>query len=153
MLKINQDVRIKAVFAEYEKRNIIRNLSEATLNHHRGYFNVFMKFIEDDSFLITDLTKTVIDDFIIYQKQKGIKGISINTSLRSIRAFVNYCIEMDHIQPMKLPMVKQEESLKEVYTREDLERLLKKPNLKTSSFGIWEHRKLCVNQFSYMDNN
>ena len=60
--------------------------------------------------------------------------ISINTRLRGIRTILYYAMEKGYLQPFKIKLIKAVKKIKPTYTEEELERLLKKPDIKKTNF-------------------
>jgi len=63
-----------------------------------------------------------------------LNNVSINTHLKNIRAFVNYCISLGYTEEFKIKLLRVEKTVKETYTDSELAILLQKPNLKKCNF-------------------
>lgn len=61
--RTNNYLTVQEAFDEYQRYNARRNLSEQTLIHKEQHIKRFYEFIDDDNFLIKDVTKNVVDDF------------------------------------------------------------------------------------------
>ena len=103
-------------------------------------FNVFHRFLEDETFLISDATLATVNGFILELRSDRhvCNDMAINTYLRGLRAFLYYCMEMDYMADFKIRIPKVDKKLKETYTDTELNVLLKKPNLKTSGFSEYK---------------
>ena len=79
--------------------------------------------------------------FIIYLRSTSkANEITINTYLRTMRAFLYFCMDCGYLEQYKIVMPKVEKKVKETYTDQELERLMKKPNINKCSFTeyrIW----------------
>lgn len=67
-------------------------------------------------------------------KEQGLKTVSINTRLRAIRSYFNFLYKQKHIRknPVKdIKLLKDRKEIVQTFTNEQLERLLKQPNLRT----------------------
>lgn len=62
-------------------------------------------------------------------KPKPVSPQTVNYYLRSYRAFGNFCEEQGYIEVFKCPIKEVDPPLKDVYTKSELERLLKEPSL------------------------
>lgn len=131
---IKEDLTVQEAFEKYQRYNELRNLSIHTLEHKEVNHKRFMQYLDNDNFLIKDIKKKIIDDYTFYLKKDGLKAVSINTNLRSIRAFINWAADNDYLEPFKITNLKQEEIIKETYSEAQLEKLLKKPNIKKCTF-------------------
>ena len=50
-----------------------------------------------------------------------------NHYIRSVKVFLYWCMEQDEIAPFKIKMVKAQETIKDVYTQEELCALIQPP--------------------------
>lgn len=122
-------------FEMFIKRCIIRNLSAQTVKTYRNHYAVFSKCVGGAEG-ISDITSNTVDDFIIYLKEQNqCNDISINSYLRTIRTFLYYMMEQDYVKKFKIDKLKVDKKIKEVYTDAELKLLLRKPNMKSCSFG------------------
>lgn len=86
-------------FEKYIKKCTIRNLSEKTICVYRKHYNILVEYIDKNS-PISNITSDIMDDFIIYVKEThNCNDISINSLLRTIRAFLYYAIDNENISP------------------------------------------------------
>ena len=56
--------------------------------------------------------------------------------IRSVKVFLYWCMEQDEIAPLKIKMVKAQETIKDVYTQEELCALIQPPK-REDSFVVW----------------
>lgn len=128
-ITINQQTydTIDVAFKKYCNHLIVQNLSKKTIQSYKSDFNLFCKVI-DNTLPVKNLDTSLIDEFIVYMMQNTNRKItSINSSLRSIRAFVYYCFDYYNLPRFKIKMVKNQESHKPPYTDEEIEKLLEMP--------------------------
>ena len=99
----------------------VNNASPSTITYYNQSLGKFGEFLKG-----REITQKVVNE---YKKElmNTVKPTSVNTYLRGLRAFINYC---DY--PIEVKLVKEEEIIKEIYTEQELKLLLKKP--KKSSF-------------------
>lgn len=107
-----------------------KNLSDATIKNYDVQFRKFNMWYNGNPEGITDDT---IMDYVEHLKEQ-VKPVSINTSLRHLKAIFNFWAGQGYMQPVKIHFLKYQEELKEVYTDEELKELLKKPNMKKCNF-------------------
>jgi integrase/recombinase XerD len=141
-IKLNKNdvnITMKDAFESYQKQSKIRNLSDYTVKYQNTYFNKFMKFIDNDDFLIKDINMDIIDDYILDMMEKGNKPKSINTALIALNAFLHWCMDNNYCERFKTKLVKKDEIIKETYSEEQLKLLLKKPDLEKSSFAQYRN--------------
>ncbi len=131
---IKEDLTVQEAFEKYQRYNELRNLSIYTIEHKEVSHKRFMQYLKNDNFLIKDIDKDLIDDYTFHLKEGGLKAVSINTNLRSVRAFINWAADNNYLEGFKITNLNQEETIKETYSDTQLERLLEMPNIKKCSF-------------------
>lgn len=128
--------------SQYERGN-----SKATLDFYRRFYKKYTAYIMDclnttpKELPIEHLTSGVAQSaFIHYLETLNINQQTINSYLRGFRAFGNFCEEEGYIDGFKCPIKEVEPPIKEVYSDEELQRLLRKPDI--SNFV--EFRSYCI---------
>lgn len=128
------NLTVENMFSTYIKKCTIKNLSNQTIKGYTINYHVFEKFIGDDT-LISTVNKNTIDDYILYLRENNhCNDITINSYLRSIRAFLYFCMEGGYLERFTISIPKADKKLKETYTEDELKLLLKKPDIKTCDF-------------------
>lgn len=116
----------------------VQNLSEKTLKVYKNHFGLFALTIDVNT-PINSVTSAAIDDFILYLKENNkCNDTTINSYLRSIRAFLYYCMEESYLPSFNVCMIRSENKIKETYSNAELERLLTKPDINTCSFSTYK---------------
>jgi integrase/recombinase XerD len=125
---------LQEAFEQFIKMCKLKNLSPKTTETYEVHYGIFTKFIDSNT-PVAGINRTVIDDYIMYLKQKGtIKDITVNTYLRSLRVFFNYLMEQNLLGQFTVQMLKVDKDIKETYTDKELKLLLTKPNIKKCDF-------------------
>lgn len=75
----------------------------------------------------SQINQTVINEYILYLNDAYENKITVNSLLRNIRTFCNWLYKRQYAPKVKIPVKKNYEVNKEVYTQEELKLLLKKP--------------------------
>lgn len=137
----SSSLSIQDCFDKYIKKCTVRNLSEKTISVYRKHYRILAEYFDVQS-PISSITSDIMDDFIVYVKEThNCNDISINSLLRSIRAFLYFAMENGNISPVfTIHMLKTEKKIKPTYSNEELSLLLKKPNKDKCSFTefrIW----------------
>ncbi len=92
------------------------------------------------------ITKEVYENYIIYlQANTEANDQSIYSYCNGLRTILNYLMNNGFIEPFQIKLPKKEKKLKETYTDQELERLLKKPDLKKCNFS--EYRGWVLTNF------
>lgn len=92
----------------YEQR--FRNNSEATIKYYSVYLGEFLEWLASaDITEVEQLTIKEYKDFAVYLTGKDLKAVSVNTKLRSVKAFYNFLIDEEKINDCgrKLKLIKQ----------------------------------------------
>lgn len=140
----------------------VRNLANDTIEYYEKAFCYFNNFIneeylceykedyeKDDEKREIDISKYIgqetINQYILYMRNKNLKISTINIRLRGIRSILYYFMKKGYIEQFEIKQAKEDERIPELYTDEEIEILIKKPNLKTCSFA--EYRSWVVVNF------
>lgn len=93
-----------------------------TIKTYKEKSNSFLKFIGND-FLCADITEKVIEE---YKKEllKTNRETSVNTHLTHLRTIFNFAKERGYMTDVKISKLEAQEKIKNVYSKEELERLL-----------------------------
>ena len=107
--------------------------AEATLNGYRYDITRFLKFLSDEQLAVNEAG---FKRYVIHLTDSGMTANSVNHYIRSVKVFLYWCMEQDEIAPFKIKMVKAQETIKDVYTQEELCALIQPPK-REDSFVIW----------------
>ena len=107
--------------------------AEATLNGYRYDITRFLKFLSDEQLTVNEAG---FKRYVIHLTDSGMTANSVNHYIRSVKVFLYWCMEQDEIAPFKIKMVKAQETIKDVYTQEELCALIQPPK-REDSFVIW----------------
>lgn len=122
----------RELFAEFMLSIKVKGRSEYTLRSYKYHNKYFSEFLGADT-LCRDITESTLEDYILYiQDVKQItNGITINSYLRNISPIIKFGVKKRYIlQDFEIPVVKYQETFKEIYTTEELQTLLQKPKKK-----------------------
>ena len=107
--------------------------AEATLNGYRYDITRFLKFLSDEQLAVNEAG---FKRYVIHLTDSGMTANSVNHYIRSVKVFLYWCMEQDEIAPFKIRMVKAQETIKDVYTQEELCALIQLPK-REDSFVVW----------------
>lgn len=131
---VNSVITAKEAFQEFCSMKKRDNISEATIKDYEMMFKIFSEYfdVQKSCLEITEDTFNGYKDFL-----KGTRDNvnTINTYLRHMRAIFNYFIQRGYTNSFKMQLIKADETIKEVYTDEEIERLLKRPDILKCSFS------------------
>ena len=107
--------------------------AEATLNGYRYNITRFLKFLSDEQLAVNEAG---FKRYVIHLTDSGMTANSVNHYIRSVKVFLYWCMEQDEIAPLKIKMVKAQETIKDVYTQGELCALIQPPK-REDSFVVW----------------
>ena len=99
--------------------------AQATIRGFKYKILPFVNWLNANNF--PHISQAVVNEYILYLNTHYENKITVNSLLKNIRAFCNWLYERDYAPKVKIPVKKNYEVTKEVYTKEELQVLLKKP--------------------------
>lgn len=134
----NANLTIEELFQTYVKKCIIKNLSERTIkNYQRIIANSHVLLVVQLQ-LMKSIAIPLMILFFILEKNNNCNGITINSYLRSIRAFLYFCMDGGYLEQFTIHIPKVDKKIKETYTEQELKLLLKKPDIKQCNFKEYQ---------------
>lgn len=132
------NLSIQEAFDLFIRKCKIKNLTDLSISSYEKKMVHFYEFI-DKSEPLTAVTKDTVDDYILWLRENTeANDITINSYLRSVRAFLYFCMEDRYIPTFKIQLIKAEKKIKETYTDDELVRLLEKPDVDNCSFSCYK---------------
>lgn len=121
-------------FSEFMVYQEEKGNSKATLDYYRRFYVKFCKFFESIKSDVKDTPITVLTKLkglqLWFTKSLGDVDVQTqNNYLRAYRSFGNYCEEIGYVQGFKCTIKEVEPKIKQVYTDEDIAKLLVKPSI------------------------
>lgn len=133
---------IAQLFPRFLTAKSAQGVSAKTLTTYRTHFQCIGKHI-DLSIPIRELARSDIDSLIVSMRYSGLAHNSISSYVRVFRTFLHWCNEEGYTT-LEFPNMRDKETVKEVYTDEELARLLEKPE-RDSDFA--EYRNWVIINF------
>lgn len=136
-LKINNNSTktIEECYSEYMDYCKSIGLRQTTLvSKQRFYTYELLKYVSVND-EVNIITQKKVEEWINYMIDYGYKGNTYQTFVIKLKAFLTYCFTREYLKEfeVKIPNIVLEK--KEVYTEEELKKLLKKPDLDTCVVG------------------
>ena len=116
-----------------------RGVKDKTLSTYKQHFHSISKRL-DVTLPLNRLNTAELDKMVLSMREEGLSASSINSYTRTLKVFFSWCNEEGHTD-LNIKIFKAPETVKEVYTDEELLILLKKPE---ANCNFCEYR----NQFS-----
>lgn len=132
-MNTSKNLSVESAYELFIRKCRIKNLSQATITSYNNKVIPFVEFCNSGE--ISAVTVDTVDTFTdMLKKEHNVNDVSVVSYLRSVRAFLYYCMECNYMTSFKIHLPKCNKEIKEIYTDEQLEKLLKKPDTNTCSF-------------------
>lgn len=146
-VEVLDECRIQRAAEEFFVNNKVKGLAEATQKAYKNYVCDFMHWLDTyvtENILLVEITSDILDEFLVYKDNKGVKKVSQATIMNHLRRFFRFCHSRNYMNEIELTIPKYEKEMKEPYTAEELKLLLVRP--KSTNWVEW--RNWCmVNYF------
>lgn len=130
---------VQKAFEQFQKSNVIKNLSPATIDFYARKMQPFFDFIGDTNQPLESLTEMTVDNYILHLKSRNINDTTTNIHLRAVRAFLYWCMERGYLESFPIRMIRADIPVKEPYSPAELNLLLKKPDMTRCSFSEYRN--------------
>lgn len=117
LLKANSCPTIDEAISIYLRKCTVKNMSERTIRLYRIDIADFLKYCAEEIEFINEITSSTVDNYIQTRRQsQSCSQITINSHLRSIRAFLYWAMEERYItNPFTVTIPKTEKKIKETF--------------------------------------
>lgn len=124
----------REVFREFVVDATARGLSPKTLRNYDNHFHCVSRHF-DVEIPLSMLTRSTLNEMVVSMRESGLSSNSISSYTRVVGTFLNWCDKLGYCH-VEMPKYRQQETIKETYTDEELKRLLKPPE-KTCRFSVY----------------
>lgn len=114
-----------------------RNLRQGTINHYRQSYLQFFKFFDPDT-PIEEIDEDAYKRYVLHLRSTLNNDVSINSYLRDFITTMHFLMNEGFIPHFKMQSIKVDKNHIETYNEQELQLLLKKPNLKKCSFTEYQ---------------
>ena len=123
---------IEDTFEEFIHAKRVKGLRDKTIQSYVCHFKAVSRHL-DVKQNIVNLCKSDLDRMITSMRDAELSANSINSYTRMLKSFLSWC-NVEGITMLTIPIYRGEETVKETYTDQELEKLLKKPDTRKCSF-------------------
>ena len=109
-------------------------LSSKSLMFYSNCFRYFTEFFGSYKSW-GDITNATMLEYTMYLQNKNIAPATVNSYLIGMRTILNYFVEMGYIEKIEVKKIKAGKKLTDIYTEEEIEKLLMKPDINERGFG------------------
>jgi integrase/recombinase XerD len=120
-----KEIAGKEYVEEYLRDQHRRHCRANTLRSSFSSIGIFLSFVK--AFHLEEITKEDVFAFIEHEQDRGMKPSTVNTRVRTVKAFIGFLVERGVVRPDIFPkrlMVKVPDSLPRAVDPEDVRRLL-----------------------------
>lgn len=140
--KVQVSAKLEEAFPRFVASAAARGVSDKTIQTYHEHIHCVGKHI-DLSMTFLDLEREDLDEMIVSMRESGLSHNSIASYTRVFRTFLKWCREQG-LTDLKLPNIKDRETVKETYTDDELRLLLQKPK---KSCNFCEYRNWVIINF------
>ncbi|MDP4143099.1 MAG: tyrosine-type recombinase/integrase [Bacillota bacterium] len=119
----NQEKTIKELFDEFLLNLKSNQRSRWTIKTYTEKINSFLRYVPSGT-LCKDITQKTIENYM-QELLKTNRETSVNTHLTHLKTIFNYATEKGYMKQIKINKISAQEKQKRVYSKEDLEELLR----------------------------
>lgn len=134
-IEVVEEKTFAAGYEEFVKNCMARNLSDYTLRYYKTIEYVLKQYCDMENQLVKNIDTSFYNDFIIFLQERNIRDTTIFSYAKGLRTILYFFMEKGYVKEFKIAMPQADEPLKDVYTKQELEALLKVPDLKNCSFS------------------
>ena len=117
---------LEEAFREFVVSQKAKGIKDVTIRTYHNHFHSASKHL-NMSLTFGELTSQHLDEMLVSMRESGLAPNSISSYTRVMKTFLHWCCQRGYTL-LELPNIKQEETVKAVYTDEELELLLKRPS-------------------------
>ena len=118
--------------------SMTKHLVEDTVSDYKHCFRYFLNWLKEKKYC-SEIDIFVFEDYKHYLKGKKLSKATVDNYLRHVKVVINYFIEKGWTYPFKMKLDKRIRIKKEAYTEEEIDKLLKKPNVKKCTFSQYRN--------------
>ena len=124
----SKNLSVEGAYELFIRKCRIKNLSQASITSYQNKVQPLVDYC--DGGLISSVTIDTVDGFTnLLKTEHHVNDVSVVSYLRSVRAFLYYCMECNYMTTFKIHLPKAQKEIKETYSNEQLEKLLAKPDM------------------------
>jgi integrase/recombinase XerD len=123
------DKTIDECHKEYLNYCISIGQRDKTIESKIRFYRFTLPKIVDVNENIATLTKDKIENQVVSMRRDGYKGNTYKSFVIKTRAFLTYCFDNNYLQKFEVKIPTVDSDKKTIYTEDELNKLLKKPNL------------------------
>lgn len=126
LMNTRKEKNFSEVWQEFITSQTARGISDATIRKYHQVLHNISKYF-DIEIPLDKLSKSKLEEMVVKMRSAALAHNSIATYVRVIKTFLNWC-KAENIVSVDVPYIKEKETVKETYSDEELDLLLKRPS-------------------------
>ncbi len=132
-ISMKTNTSVAEYFEDFLLAKRAQGTADKTIQSYNYHFNAVKRHL-DVNVPIEEWNKSKLNAMINSMRISGLATNSISSYVRTLKSFFSWCNE-EGITNLNMPRYKSEETVKETYSNNELQKLLKKPNLRKCNFA------------------
>jgi integrase/recombinase XerD len=127
-------------FEQFIQAKTVMNVSGETIKHYQVCYKYFSEFFGEGR-NCNEVTEQTIFDYLghIRKTKPNIKQKTVSTYIRGLRTIFYFMMNNGDMAEFKITLPRVEETIKETYTEYEIQCLIKKPDIKSCTFGEYRN--------------
>ena len=125
LMNSRKEKTFSEVYKEFITSQTAKGISETSIRNYHQVLHNISKFF-DIEIPLDMLSKRELEEMVVKMRAVSLAHNTIATYVRVVRTFLNWC-KAENIVSVEVPKIKEKETVKETYSDEELELLLKRP--------------------------
>lgn len=110
----SKNLSVEDAYELFIRKCHVKNLSNASITSYQNKIQPFVDYC--DGGLISFITIDTVDGFTnLLKTEHHVNDVSVVSYLRSVRAFLYYCMECNYMTTFKIYLPKAQKEIKETY--------------------------------------
>jgi integrase/recombinase XerD len=125
MKKGVNDITLQKAFKAFTISKSAEGIKEKTISTYINHFTAVQKHLNVD-ITFSEISKSDFEKMLVSLRSAGLSVNTIGSYVRTLNVFLHWCAGEGYTN-ISLPKIKEKETVKETYSDEELELLLKRP--------------------------
>lgn len=126
MKKDANNITLRKAFKDFIISKTAEGVKDKTITTYHHHFTAAQKHLDIDMTFL-DLSKSDLEKMLVSMRSSGLSHNSISTYVKSLNTFLRWCAREGYTT-LSLTKIKEVETVKETYTDEELDLLLRRPS-------------------------
>lgn len=132
----SEEVSLKDGFIKFSNLKKAENISPHSIKYYEYCFRYFSDYFGEDNPCAT-INEDSVHGYMLHirETKTELSDSTRNSYIRGLRVILYYFMERGYVEKFSIKIPKADKKIKETYSEDELERLLKKPDIKKCGFA------------------